>query len=135
MTWPFWEEYNVPCFNKLNKQYNIGHLYFLQERLISVAYGLLRQGKYHFLTALREDLLSFLKVQVRYLLITHLKVTSDPGDDTPSLADCMRGMEFTPWLDLLSHVFASMVTQLKAVKVSSTLSECVQCIDSLNGAI
>lgn len=88
---------------------------------MSVVYGLLRQGKYHFLTALREELLSFLKTQIKDVLTTHLKVTSDSGEDPPSLADCMRGMEFTPWLDLLSHVFASMLTQLKAVKVNTLL--------------
>lgn len=85
---------------------------------MSVAYGLLRQGKYHFLTALRADLLSFLKTQIKDILTSHLQVTPEQGEEPPSLADCMRGMEFSPWLDLLSHLFAAMIIQFKAIKVS-----------------
>ena len=39
-----------------------------QERLVSVVYGLLRQSKLHFLTALREGLLAYLKLQVKEVM-------------------------------------------------------------------
>ena len=39
-----------------------------QERLVSVVYGLLRQSKLHFLTALREELLAYLKLQIKEVM-------------------------------------------------------------------
>lgn len=50
---------------KILTHYQILPLSLMQERLVSVVYGLLRQGKLHFLTALREELFNFLKAQVK----------------------------------------------------------------------
>jgi len=48
-----------------------------QERLMSVVYGLLRQSKLHFLTALREVLLAHLKNQVKEVMVVFCRTDPD----------------------------------------------------------
>ena len=55
---------------------------------MSVVYGLLRQGKLHFLTALREQLhKTFLKSQVKEVIGSYLQVPllEEEGEEQPSL--------------------------------------------------
>ena len=85
-----------------------------------MVHGLLRQGKLHFLTALREKLQSFLKEKVKETVSSYLKVPCIEGDgeEPPSLADQMRGLEFELWLAMMGHIFDTVLLHLKAVQVS-----------------
>ena len=80
-----------------------------------MVHGLLRQGKLHFLTALRERLQTLVKETVS----SYLKVPCVEGDgeEPPSLADRMRGLEFEPWLAMMGHIFDTVLLHLKAVQV------------------
>ena len=82
-------------------------------------HGLLRQGKLHFLTALREKLQGFLKEKVKEVVSNYVQVPCSEGDadDAPSLADQMRGLEFEPWLAMMEHIFDKVLLYLKAVQV------------------
>ena len=92
-----------------------------EEQLISVVHGLLRQGKLHFLTALREKLQSFLKEKTKETVSSYMCLrvpcTEGDADEAPSLADRMRGLEFVPWLAMMEHVFDKVTLYLKAVQV------------------
>ena len=48
-----------------SKDHSLSRSVLLQERLVSVVYGLLMQSKLHFLTALREGILTHLKTFVK----------------------------------------------------------------------
>ena len=84
-----------------------------------MVHGLLRQGKLHFLTALRERLQGFLKEKVKETVSTYLQVPCAEGDadDAPSLADQMRRLEFVAWLAMMEHIFDRVLLYLKAVQV------------------
>ena len=79
--------------------------------------GLLRQGKFHFLTALRENLISFLKAKVKGIITGYLQV-EEVGEEPSSLADCMRSMDFEAWTALLAEVFERMLHCQSAVQVT-----------------
>ena len=78
--------------------------------------GLLKQGKLHFLAALRESLTAFLKAKVKGILSGYLQ-GERLGEEPSSLAECMRGMEFEAWLDMLAEVFDRMLQCQNAVQV------------------
>ena len=87
-----------------------------------VVMGLLKQGKFHFLAALRESLTGFLKAKVKGILSGYLQseVQSERLREEPSsLAECMRGMEFAAWLDMLKEVFDRMLQCQDAVQVQA----------------
>jgi hypothetical protein len=111
-----------------------------EERLVSVVYGLLMQGKLHFLTALREGILTRLKTFVKETVKTYLHIPEVEGEgvDSPSLADCMRGMEFEAWLAMMEHLFASLLNHLKTVqscvKVIASVCERAAGHDKVGGA-
>ena len=86
-----------------------------------MVHGLLRQGKLHFLAALREKLQGFLKERVKETVSAYLQVPCAEGDgeDPPSLADRMRGLEFEAWLAMLGHIFDEVLLHLKAVQVAT----------------
>ncbi len=88
----------------------------LQERLTFVVMGLLRQGKLHFLAALRESLLAFLKAKVKGIISGYLQMEQS-GEEPPSIAECMRTMTFQAWMELLSEVFDRMLHCQRAVQV------------------
>ncbi len=81
--------------------------------------GLLRQGKLHFLPALREALLVFLRAKIKGILAGYLQqeVGGASGVEPPSLADCMRSMNFQDWLELLQELFTRVLHLQKAIKV------------------
>ena len=91
-----------------------------EEQLVSVVHGLLRQGKLHFLTALREKLHSFLKERVKEVVSDYVHVPCSEGDaeETPSLANQMRRLEFEAWLAMMEHIFDRVLLYLKAVQVT-----------------
>ena len=104
-----------------------------QERLISVTFGLLRQGKVHFVTALREKLLLFLKTQVKDIVHGYLNLPSDPGDEATPLSQTIKELNFDPWLTLLTHVFDCLIIHLRAVQVNTLCAcacvcMCVYCV-------
>lgn len=88
----------------------------VQEHLGLVVLGLLRQGKFHFLAALRESLLSFLKAKVKGIVSGYLQGET-LGEEPASLAECMRGMQFEAWLEMLKEVFDRMLQCQSAVQV------------------
>ena len=94
----------------------------IQEHLGLVVLGLLRQGKFHFLAALRENLLSFLKAKVKGIVSGYLQGKTSSEEEPASLAECMRGMEFDAWLDMLSEVFDRMLQCQSAVQVCNSTS-------------
>jgi hypothetical protein len=98
-----------------------------EERLVSVVYGLLMQSKLHFLAALREGILTHLKSLVKETIKTYLHIPEVEGEgmDSPSLADCMRSMEFDAWLGMLEHLFSALLDHLK------TVQSCVKVIASV----
>ena len=97
-----------------------------QERLISVTFGLLRQGKVHFVTALREKLLLFLKTQVKDIVHGYLNLPSDLGDEATSLSQTIKELNFDHWMTLLTHVFDRLIVHLRAVHVNTLfLCSCV----------
>ena len=79
--------------------------------------GLLRQGKFHFLAALRKNLIDFLKAKVKGIVSGYLQ-GEDNGEEPPSIADFMREMNFEAWLDMLVEVFDRMLHCQSAVHVS-----------------
>lgn len=85
--------------------------------------GLLKQGKFHFLAALRESLTAFLKAKVKGILSGYLQ-GERLGEEPSSLAECMRGMEFEAWLDMLTEVFDRMLHCQSAVQVMIIISLC-----------
>ena len=81
-----------------------------------VVLGLLRQGKFHFMAALRQSLLSFLKAKVKGVVSGYLQGEGF-AEENSSLAECMRGMEFHAWLAMLTEVLARMLQCQSAVQV------------------
>ena len=63
-----------------------------QAKLLSVVYGLLRQGKLHFLTALREELLAAIKTRIRLNLSAFLKVPDVEGEGEEALRWVCEGV-------------------------------------------
>lgn len=78
--------------------------------------GLLRQGKFHFLAALRENILIYLKAKVKGILTAYLQ-EDVLGEEPPSLADYMRGMAYEAWMAMLNEVFDRMLQCQNAVQV------------------
>ena len=97
----------------------IVHCILQEEQLISVVHGLLRQGKLHFLTALREKLQSFLREKVKETVSSYIHLPCSEGDtdEAPSLANQMRGLEFEAWLTMMEHIFDQVLLYLKAIQV------------------
>ena len=83
-----------------------------------VVLGLLRQGKCHFLAALRQSLLSFLKAKVKGVVSGYLQ-GEGLAEENSSLAECMRSMKFEDWLVMLTEVFHRMLQCQNAVQVST----------------
>ena len=71
----------------------------------------------HFLTALRDSLLSFLKLQVKAIVNDYLNLSCKPGEEMPSMSEAMRELSFDPWMALLSHVFECLISHIAAVQV------------------
>lgn len=87
-----------------------------------VVRGLLRQGKFHFLTALRESLVSFLKAKMKSILQGYLHGERWSEEELLSVAECMRGMDFQEWLLMLTEVFDRMLQCQRAVQVRKRTS-------------
>ena len=105
--------------------YNVRVFVCYQEKLGSVVLGLLRQDKLHFLPALREALLVFLKAKVKGVITGYLQqeVGRGQGEEPPSLADCMRTMQFQDWMDFLTEVCSRLLHFQKAIKVGVWLGK------------
>ena len=89
--------------------------------------GLLRQGKLHFLPALRQALLIFLKEKIKGIVAGYLQEEEEEEgkgvmEEPPSLADIMRGMSFEAWLAMLSELFERVLHFQKAIKVEAVIS-------------
>lgn len=99
-----------------------------EERLVSITYGLLRQGKFGFVATLREGLLGPLKLKAREIVRTCLtnQMSGTSGEEPTSFAVQIRALSCSSWLALMNNIFNAMLIELKAIK---------DCLDVISGVI
>ncbi|XP_070569635.1 vacuolar protein sorting-associated protein 54-like isoform X2 [Ptychodera flava] len=98
-------------------------LVFEEDRLSTIVLGMLRKHKFNFLEVYREEAATAVKAVVKQTVV-HFVASNDDVDsesnNTISLADQMRSLNFEDWMILFRQVFENLVTLLNRTK--NTLS-------------
>ncbi|XP_005105432.1 vacuolar protein sorting-associated protein 54 [Aplysia californica] len=89
-----------------------------EERLVSILFGMLRQHKFNFIDVYREEAFTALKAVVKQTVVEAVAVADDVDTEgnAGSLADQMRLLNYSQWMNLLGNVFSSLMVLLNRVK-------------------
>ncbi|XP_068729722.1 vacuolar protein sorting-associated protein 54-like [Montipora capricornis] len=88
-----------------------------EDRLMSVLFGLLRKHKFHFLHPYRDEAYSTIKATIRQTVQNFVAVTNDNEEESQSIGDTMRSLDFLHWMEMLKKVFNSSLNVLMRMQV------------------
>ncbi|XP_077993143.1 vacuolar protein sorting-associated protein 54-like [Glandiceps talaboti] len=113
------EDFSNYCIDGLNRpleQCNI----FEEERLSTIVLGMLRQHKFNFLEVYREEAATAIKTVVKQTVVDFVASADDTDSEnnTASLADQMRSLNFDEWMDLFLNVFSNLLLVLQRIKAT-----------------
>ncbi|KAK2182245.1 hypothetical protein NP493_359g01050 [Ridgeia piscesae] len=89
----------------------------LQEKLIAIVLGMLRQGKLEFIHVYRQEACTTVKTVIKQTVIEAVAAMEDIDLNTTTLADQMRLLDYKQWVELLSQVFSNLLIVLTRTKV------------------
>lgn len=88
-----------------------------EDRLVSVLFGLLRKHKLHFLHLYRDEAYATIKSTVRQTVQDIVTDSKENEEESPSITDAMRGLDFLQWMNMLKEVFNASLCVLRRMKV------------------
>lgn len=88
-----------------------------EDRLMSVLFGLLRKHKFHFLQPYRDEVYSTIKSTIRQAVQDVVKENHENEEESQSLADVVRSLDFLQWMDMLEKVFSTSLNVLRRMQV------------------
>ncbi|XP_048586401.1 vacuolar protein sorting-associated protein 54 [Nematostella vectensis] len=88
-----------------------------EDRLVSVLFGLLHKHKFQFIHLYREEAFSTIKSTIKQTVQGFVMRNSEPDEESPRLAEAMRGLDFEQWMDMLQNVFDAALQVLRRMKV------------------
>lgn len=103
---------------ELNRPIDSPLLLAEEERLVSILFGMLRQHKFNFIDVYREEAFTALKAIIKQTVVEAVSVADDIDTEgsAGSLADQMRLLNYSQWMDLLTNVFSNLKVILKRAK-------------------
>lgn len=88
-----------------------------EDRLASVLFGLLRKHKLHFLHLYRDEAYATIKSTVRQTVQDIVTDSKENEEDSQSINDAMRGLDFLQWMNMLEKVFNASLCVLRRMRV------------------
>ncbi|KAJ7371032.1 Vacuolar protein sorting-associated protein 54 [Desmophyllum pertusum] len=88
-----------------------------EDRLVSVLFGLLRKHKFHFLHLYRDEAYSTIKSTIRQTVQDIVTDSSENEEESQSLADALRSLDFLQWMGMLEKVFSASLNVLRRMQV------------------
>ncbi|XP_022787407.1 vacuolar protein sorting-associated protein 54-like isoform X3 [Stylophora pistillata] len=88
-----------------------------EDRLASVLFGLLRKHKLHFLHLYRDEAYATIKSTVRQTVQDIVTDSKENEEESQSINDAMRGLDFLQWMNMLEKVFNASLCVLRRMRV------------------
>ncbi|XP_063774512.1 vacuolar protein sorting-associated protein 54 [Pseudophryne corroboree] len=90
-----------------------------EERLVSLVFGLLKQRKMDFFVIYADEMMTTAKSIIKQCVISIVsQIDEIDSEHVTKLADQMRLMNFSQWLDLLQNIFLTFTIFLRRVKAT-----------------
>ncbi|XP_075059999.1 vacuolar protein sorting-associated protein 54 isoform X2 [Mixophyes fleayi] len=90
-----------------------------EERLVSLVFGLLKQRKLDFFVIYADEMMATAKSIIKQCVISTVSQIDEIDSElVTKLADQMRLMNFSQWLDLLQSIFSTFTIFLQRVKAT-----------------
>ncbi|GFO34669.1 vacuolar protein sorting-associated protein 54 [Plakobranchus ocellatus] len=103
--------------SELNRPVSDKMLLAEEERLVSILFGMLRQHKFNFVDVYREEAFTAIKAIVKQTVVEAVAVAEDiDTENATSLADQMRLLNYSQWMDLLQTAFINIMVLLNRTK-------------------
>lgn len=90
-----------------------------EERLVSLVFGLLKQRKLDFFEIYGDEMMATAKNIIKQCVVSTVsQIDEIDAELVTKLADQMRMMNFSQWLDLLQNIFSTFTAFLQRVKAT-----------------